>query len=158
MLATHVEEWAASVGRGLAAGLAGTVVMTGVQWLEIELRGSSPSTAPAEAAEKVFEVEPSDPRAEERLSNLMHFAYGTAWGAVRGALQRLGMGGRAATHTHLMLVWGAGLAMLPALGLAPPVTRWSSRQVARDFLHHAVYAVTTGVVYDFLDRSRRVSA
>lgn len=151
MLATHVEELAASVGRGLLAGLAGTAVMTAVQLFEMKLSGSSPSAAPAEAAEKVLGIEPKDARAEERLSNLIHFAYGTGWGAVRGALQRLGLGGRAATHMHLMLVWGAGIAMFPALGLAPPVTRWSSKQVTRDFLHHAVYAVTTGVVYDWLE-------
>jgi N-acetylglucosamine-6-phosphate deacetylase len=39
-----------AVGRGLFAGLIGTVVMTVVQLVEIKLTGRKPSTAPADAA------------------------------------------------------------------------------------------------------------
>jgi hypothetical protein len=158
MLATHADRLVASMGRGLVAGLAGTAVMTGFQLLEMKLSGEGPSATPAKAAEKVLAIQPRDARAEERLTNVVHFAYGTGWGAVRGLLAQLGFGRRLSTHAHLLMVWGAGLAMLPALELAPPVTKWSKKQVGRDLLHHCVYAWATGLVYDWLDPASRSAA
>jgi hypothetical protein len=152
MVATHVDRFATAVGRGLLAGLAGTAVMTLVQMLEMKLSGEPSSDTPAKAVEKVLDLEPRNARAEQRLTNLVHFAYGTGWGAVRGLLP-LAVG-RFATQSHLLMVWGAGLAMLPALRLAPPVFQWSNKQVGRDFVHHAVYAFATGVTYDWLAHRR----
>ena len=48
------------------------------------------------------------------------------------------------------------LVMLPALGIAPPETRWRREDTAaKDALDHAVYAVATGVAYALLDRRER---
>lgn len=149
MLASRLEGLAACVGRGLVAGLAGTAVMTVIQMIEMKLAGNTPSETPAKAAEKVLDIESRSPRAEQRLSQLMHFAYGTGWGAVRAVLPRVT--GRFATQSHLLIVWGTGLTMLPVLGLSPPVLQWSNAQIRRDFVHHAVYAYATGLVYDWLD-------
>jgi hypothetical protein len=41
--------------------------------------------------------------------------------------------------------------MLPALGVAPPITRWSKEEVAIDLFHHVVYATATGIAYELLD-------
>lgn len=150
MLASRLDSLAAAAGRGLVAGLAGTAVMTLIQMIETKLSGESASDTAAKAAEKVLDIEPRHERAEQGLTQLVHFAYGTGWGAVRGLLPFAV--GRFATQSHLLLVWGAGLAMLPSLGLAPPVPQWSNKQISRDFVHHAVYAYATGVVYDWLRR------
>lgn len=143
---------AGSIGRGLFAGAFGTAVMTASSTLEMKLSGREGSSAPATAAGKVLGVEPTDDDAKERFSNLVHFGYGTGWGAARGLIGYLGLRGPAAAAVHLGAVWGTELVMLPALDVSPPATEWGSKEVGIDWLHHAVYAVATSVAYEWLDR------
>jgi len=42
--------------------------------------------------------------------------------------------------------------MLPALGVAPPLTEWGAKEVAIDVVHHIVYVGATGMTYSLLDR------
>ena len=49
---------AADFGKGLFAGVAGTAAMTVSSTLEMKLSGRPASQTPAEAAEKVLQVEP----------------------------------------------------------------------------------------------------
>ncbi len=143
---------AADLGKGLAAGLLGTLAMTLVQRIEMEINGREASTMPADAVEKIFGLEPRDERARARLAELAHWAYGTAWGGARGLLAAGGLGGIGGTLAHFAAVWGAAAALLPALDLSPPPTEWSREQVAIDALHHAVYAAATGAAFAWLDR------
>lgn len=145
---------AGAVGKGLFAGAAGTMAMTLSSTIESKLRDRSPSTVPAEAVEEVLDVEPVDEEAEQRLNRLTHLGYGTAWGAPRGLLGLVGLGGVPATAAHFATVWGAGLVMLPALDLAPKPTRWGAKELAVDAWHHAVYATAAGLAYEWLDRRR----
>ncbi len=150
---------AGTVGKGLAAGLVGTAAMTVSSTLEARLRRRSPSDAPVRAATKVLGVKPIGEAEAQRLSNLVHWAYGTGWGAVRGLLAGVGLGPVAATSGHLGSVWGSELVMLPALGVAPPVREWGAAELAIDGFHHLVYAGATGLAYLLLDRwSTRPSA
>jgi hypothetical protein len=144
-----------TIGKGLLAGVAGTAAMTLSTVVESKLSQRPPSTAPAEAVEKVVGVEPEDEEAEHRLSTVSHWAYGTGWGVPRAALGAAGMSGPLATMAHFFLVWGSALVMLPALGIAPPVNRWKREDTVKDALHHAVYAVAAGVAYALLDRRER---
>lgn len=146
-----VGDLAGAFGKGLAAGLVGTAVMTLVQTIEMKLNDREASKVPAEAVEKVFGIEPRDEKAEERLSQLVHFAYGTAWGGVLGVLERAGLGRVGAPLAHFGAVWGTAAAMLPALGLAPPPSEWSKQEIATDALHHAVYSAAAGAAYAWLD-------
>ena len=146
---------AEDIGKGLAAGLAGTAAMTVSSTLEAKIRGRRPSTAPARAAKKVLGIEKFDsPQAETRFSNLVHWGYGTGWGAVRGLLDFVGLPPKAATAAHGAAVWGQEVVMLPTLDVAPPITLWSKDEVAIDLFHHAVYATATGVAYALLDGRR----
>lgn len=138
----------AELGRGLLAGLIGTAAMTVSSTLEMKLRKRAPSRTPSQAAGKVLGVKPRDEDGEARFANLVHFGYGTAWGLARALLGVLGVRGRAlAPLAHLAAVWGTEAVMLPALGVAPPVARWSARQIGIDLLHHAVYAGATDAAY-----------
>jgi hypothetical protein len=141
-----------AVGRGLFAGLIGTVVMTVVQLVEIKLTGRKPSTAPADAAAKVLGVEPHGPAERTRFSNLVHFAYGSSWGVLRGLLGLTGLASWLATLLHFAAVWGSGLVLLPAVGVAPPVWKWGAKWVVLDAAYHVVYAVATGLTYDYITR------
>ncbi len=143
---------AASVDKGLFAGVAGTAAMTVSSTLEMKIRGRQASNAPADAAGKVLGVEPKGEAEEARFSNLVHWGYGTSWGAVRGLLGAVDLEGSSAAAAHLGAVWGAEQVMLPALGVAPPFWQWGAKEVAIDALHHLVYAGATSVAYTALNR------
>lgn len=145
---------AADFGKGVFAGLAGTVAMTASSNLEMKLSGRGESTTPAQAAEEVLDVEPPNEEAESQFSNLVHWGYGTGWGGVHGLLASAGLSGPVATLMHLGLVWGSEQAVLPALGVSAPVFKYGGKAVATDLLHHTVYATATGLAYAYLDRSQ----
>ena len=140
------------IGKGLVAGLAGTAAMTASSTLEMKLRQREGSAAPAKAAEKALGIERFESsEAEQRFSTLVHWSYGTGWGAARGALRAMGLGPSVATAGHFASVWGSALVTLPALDVAPPVTEWGGKEIAIDVLHHVVYAVATAIAYEALD-------
>lgn len=143
---------AAAVGKGLFAGVVGTVAMTASSTIEMKLRGRPASSAPAAAASKVLGVEPKGQSEKARFSSIVHWGYGTSWGAVRGLIGAAGLRGLRANAAHLGAVWGAEQAMLPALGVAPPFWEWGPKEVASDAFHHLVYASATGAAYALLDR------
>ena len=143
---------AAAVGKGLFAGAAGTAAMTLSSTMEMKLRGRPASSAPADAAAKVLGVEPKDEKEEARFSTLVHWGYGTSWGAVRGLIGAAGLSGMRAGVAHFGAVWGTEQVMLPALGVAPPFWEWGVKEVAIDAFHHLVYASATSVAYALLDR------
>ena len=149
-----LEDVAADVGKGLFAGVVGTAAMTVSSTLEMKIRDRPGSSAPAEAAGKVLGVEPKGETEQARFSNMVHWGYGTSWGAVRGLIGAAGLEGPGAAAAHLGLVWGTEQVMLPALGVAPPFWRWGVKEVAIDTLHHLVYAGATSVAYAFLDPYR----
>ena len=141
---------AADVGKGLFAGVVGTAAMTVSSTLEMKIRDRPGSSAPAEAAGKVLGVEPKGEEEQARFSNMVHWSYGTSWGAVRGLIGAAGLEGPGAAAAHLGVVWGTEQVMLPALGVAPPCWRGGVKEVAIDTLHPLVYAGATSVAYSFL--------
>lgn len=143
---------AASVGKGLAAGVVGTLVMTVSSTLEARLRGRGDSPTPGRALERVLRVVPESAEAEQRLSQIGHYGYGTAWGAARGLIGAVGVPRSVAPLLHFAAVWGSEQVMMPKLGLSPPTWELGAKEAAVDGLHHAVYVVATDLAYAALDR------
>lgn len=144
---------AAAVGKGLFAGAVGTAAMTISSTLEARIRGREPSSAPADAAGKLLGVQPIDEAGKARFSNVVHWAYGTSWGAFRGVTGAVGVSPVPATALHFTALWGAAQVMLPALDVAPPAWRWAPVEIAIDVLHHTVYVVATGLAFAALDHT-----
>jgi len=144
---------AAAVGKGIVAGIAGTAAMTLSSTIEMKLRGRDPSSAPADAAAKVLGVEPKGDKEKARFATVVHWSYGTSWGAVRGLLGAIGLTGPIAAGAHFAAVWGNGLVMLPALGVAPPAREWGAKALATDAFHHLVYVAGASLAFSALDRS-----
>ena len=145
------EKVACSIGKGLVAGVAGTAAMTVSSTLEAKLRGRAPSSAPARATAKVLGIASfEDAIAQARFNDLSHWGYGTGWGIVRGLLDAAGLPPRAATAAHGAAVWASEQVTLPALDVAPPSVFWPKQEIAIDALHHAVYALATGITYELL--------
>lgn len=150
----RIGDVASAAGKGLFAGAVGTAAMTISSTIEQKARGREGSTTPGDAAQEVLPIE-ADEGEEQRLSNLVHWAYGTAWGVPRGLLSAFGLRGPAATAVHFAAVWGGALIMLPKLRVVPPIREWGAKEVAIDAGHHVVYATVAGTAYAWLDRRSR---
>lgn len=176
---TGLSKAGGALGRGLIAGLAGTLAITLSQMIEMKVTGRGSSDAPMKVAGKVMGVEPRgkatlesekqkeqtteekkeklEEKVEEnkgKFSQIMHFTYGSCWGICRGVLDVAGLRGAPASLVHFGAIWGAELLMLPAAGAAKPITKWPAKQIATDVLHHAVYAIAAGAVYDAIPKGR----
>lgn len=66
-----------AIGRGLIAGLAGTLAITISQIIEMKITKRPPSFAPADAASKALSIEAATREEREKFSNEVHWTYGT---------------------------------------------------------------------------------
>ncbi len=139
------------IGKGLIAGLAATAAITLSQMIEMKFTHREPSEAPLKAAGKVIGVKPKSKYEKKKVSQEIHWAYGASLGMLRGIINLTGLKGLPATAAHFATVWGGSMIMLPALKAAPPVIEENRKTIAIDGFHHAVYALTAGLVYDALD-------
>lgn len=147
---------AGNVGRGLAAGIAGTAAMTLSSSAEARLRGRDGSTTPVEAVERALGVTADGESQRQRLNSIAHWGYGTAWGGVRGAIGTTPLGAGTATAVHLGAVMLGEQAVLAGLGVSEPATRWPATEVAIDVFHHAVYVAATALAFAALGGGRRL--
>jgi len=142
-----------TLGRGMAAGVAGTVVMTAFQKLvEMPLTGRGDSYAPADLAEKLLPL-PKKRGAERNLRNYAtHFALGAGWGAARGLVGRAGLSGQPAVAAVFGLMYPGDIAIVVGSGIDKP-GEWSARDWAVDTVDKFVLALAVGVAYERLPGS-----
>ncbi len=140
-----------AAARGMIAGAVGTAAMTLTERLEMAISERPPSTVPGQVGAHLLPgVDPSAERDVARLNGPVHWAHGIGMGAVRAALDGMGLRGPAASAAHFALLWGGDAALYRALGVADLPWRWSGDELATDVLHKGVYAMVTGAVYDAL--------
>jgi len=123
--------------RALAAGAAGTALMTVSTAVEMRLRHRPASTAPIKAFERATGLQLSSDRVRRALSWTGHVPSGVAVGAVRPLLGARPVGSPAA---FFAAAWLPDLALVPAFGDTPPPWRWGVGEVAISALHHLAYA------------------
>jgi predicted alpha/beta hydrolase len=141
-----------SVGRGVAAGLTGTVLMTAFQrWIEMPLSGRKASYQPAELVEKVLGRQVGQPN-RRRLNYAAHFGVGATWGAAHGALAGAGVRGPWTAAAAFGVLWPADVTSMAVLGLGDPPWRWAGQELAVDVADKLVLALATGIVYEALSR------
>jgi hypothetical protein len=147
---------ATTVGLGILAGLAGTVVMTAFQeFIEKPVTGRGDSFAPANFAEKVSGVHPSTKQGRKQLNWVTHFALGGMWGSAYGVAAYAGLRGPQAIAAVFATVYTGDVLLNTELGLYEPST-WSGRDWAIDLTDKFVQAAATGVIFDqFLDPARQ---
>lgn len=157
-----------ALARGVIAGVAGTALMTAWQELSAKLMPSDASggdppadpweeaPAPAKVARRLAGVFEADIPAEQidTATNVMHWAYGTGWGAVYGLIAgshdgRAGRDGLAFGTA----VWAASYLELVPMGLYEPPWTYPPKQLALEWSFHAVYGLGAGLAYAALDRS-----
>lgn len=140
-----------AVAKGLLAGAVGTAAMTAAQTAVMKARDQEGSTTPAEVGKRIIRgvLQRDVPEEKtEQLNTVMHWSYGTSWGAVYGIAQ--GSAHAVAPLAGLAFgagVWGASLVELPAMGLAPPVWEYPPAELALDVGYHLVYGVATALAF-----------
>ena len=141
--------------RGVASGVAGTVVMTAFQKLvEMPLTGRGESYAPADFAERISPLDVQSHEGRRRLNYATHFALGMMWGAAYGVAALKGLRGQRAVNAVFGVVYTGDVALNTALGLYSP-TQWSTKDVVVDVVDKYVQAQATGAAFDrLLDPAR----
>lgn len=161
-----------TLGRGLLAGAIGTAAMTSWQALAGKLgspeEGSETHTeagkdawdhasAPAKAAKRIGEgVFQREISAEyvPLLTNLMHWSYGTGWGAIYGVGARTT--GRSRLRDGLLFgsgVWVMSYIQLVPMGLYQPPWEYAPSELTLDLSYHLVYGAAVAGGYALLNRA-----
>ena len=136
------------LGRGVLAGLAGTVVMTAFQkFVEMPVTQREESYAPADFAAKVLPVHPTTPAGRRRLNYTTHFALGGMWGTAYGIAAARGLRGQKAVNAVFAAVYTGDVLLNTALGLDQP-GKWTAQDWAIDIVDKYVQAQATGAVFD----------
>jgi hypothetical protein len=137
-----------TIGRGVVAGVAGTVVMTAFQkFVEMPITKRGESFAPADFAEKITPIHPTTPQGRRRLNWVTHFSLGTMWGAAYGVAAWRGLRGQKAVNSVFAVVYTGDVLLNTALGLYRP-TKWSTQDLVVDLVDKYVQAQGTGAVFD----------
>ncbi len=160
-----------AIGRGVAAGLIGTAVMTAWQELSARLQSSGeedsggseePSdpweeaSAPAKVAKRIGEgVFKKDVSADliPLLTNATHWGYGTGWGTIYGIAA--GTTGRSRLRDGAVFgtaVWLMSYVQLVPMGLYEPPWKYSPKDLAMDLSYHLAYGVGTAGGYRVVSR------
>lgn len=150
MMSTSTETLPTTVGRGVVAGLVGTVGMTAFQKLvEMPLSGRDDSFAPADLAEKLLPLRKKRGSDRNLRNYVTHFALGAGWGLARGLAARAGLSGQRAVISVFGVMYPGDLAAVRALGLDRP-SRWTARDWAIDAVDKFVLSEATGLAYQRL--------
>ena len=140
---------AQAAGRGALSGLAGALVMTGIEKLEQRITGRPSSYVPGRTLANLLRLERPD---EDRFARnmAMHYMTGSTLGAVRGVMSAANLRGpyAALLHAPIRLTTDQVLENLTGVG-APPWT-WPRDEQVIDVLHKTVYSLATGVIADAL--------
>ena len=138
-----------TIGKGMAAGLAGVAVMTGAEKLEQALTGRPSSYVPGRTLAHLLGLPRPD---QDRLGRnwAMHYGTGAAAGALRGVMAWANVRGPAASFMHTWIRLAIDQTLENATGVgAPPVT-WPRSELVIDIAHKAVYSFATGAFADAL--------
>lgn len=137
-----------AIGVGWIAGLAGTVIMTVCQKIDMKIPGRKASKTPTNAVREALDIQPVSESKSQEVSKKIHWVYGTSLGIVRGIISLSGLNGLAANSAFFATVWGAELCMLSYLRVAPPITKETPEAIGKDALYHLIYAFSAGLVYN----------
>jgi hypothetical protein len=150
------------IGRGAAAGAAGTTALNAATYLDMALRGRPASTTPRESVERLADRIGVDVpgNAEERknrlagLGPMLGVAAGIGAGAMLGLARGFGWRPRLVTSTvaATLIAFVAGNGPMTVLGVSN-VTSWSPQEWVADVAPHAAYGLVAAAVLAALDDS-----
>ena len=166
----------AAVVGGFLAGAVGTVSMDTIRYLRYRRAGGEDSWlawefAPVESWDKAPDPGQVAKRVIEGFtqrelpdrwawltSTIMHWGFGSAWGALYGVLA-----GSARRPNPLYgvpfstVVWASGYLLLPEAGLYKPIWEYDAKTLASDLSAHLGYGAGTGTAFWLFVKIRAVA-
>jgi hypothetical protein len=139
-----------AAGRGIFAGLVGATAMTAGEKLEQAVTRRPDSYIPARTLLTLLGRRPGDGDRPTVWNHLMHFGTAAGVGALRGVWAAVGLRGPRANVAHTVVRLAVDQTLENVTGVGAPPRTWPIQEQAIDFLHKAVYSVTTGVLADQL--------
>ncbi|MFJ9031388.1 hypothetical protein ACIRQP_23235 [Streptomyces sp. NPDC102274] len=155
-----------AIATGLVAGAVGTGCMDTVRFLRqrrtggehnvwkwefAPVRGWQDAPSPGQVGKRVIEgfTRRELPDSSAWLvSTLMHWSYGSAWGAMYGVLVGSLRTSRADYGAPFgAVVWISGYALLSEAGLYKPIWEYDRKTLAEDLTGHLAYGVGTGAAF-----------
>lgn len=165
----------AAAVRGAVAGAAGTAAMDLV-WYNRYKQGGGQGTfmdfesttgqdswegapEPAQVARRVgegFLQQEIPPQKAGMLTTLVHWSYGSMWGAVYGLAAGSAVKPRASYGLILgSVVWSTAYVALPPAKLYEPIWKYDVKTLAKDLSAHLAYGTGTAVAFKILTATRR---
>jgi hypothetical protein len=158
--------------RGLVAGVAGTAAMTAWQELSAKLRSSDDGAKEGreDGAEDPWAAAPAPAKVGRMilgglgyevpagkiglLTNVMHWGYGTSWGAVYGAVMGNAARGRPLARGLAFgtWVWAMSYVQMVPLGLYELPWKYSPQVLALDLSYHLAYGAGLGAAGALVER------
>ena len=135
-----------AAGRGAAAGLLGVAAMTALEKIEQSLTHRPNSYLPARTMLTLLGRHPSDDDKPWVWNHAMHWGTGVVLGALRGVWAAVGLRGPQAHVAHVIVRLSTDQTLENATGVGAPPMTWPRSERAIDFLHKAVYSLTTGLI------------
>ncbi len=165
---------AASIVRGAAAGLAGTLAMDALWYrryrrgggedgfLDWELSSATTSYeqagAPAQVGKRIVEgylQRELPPASAGMMNNAVHLLTGVAWGATHAIVTTSTRAPRAATGPVTgATAWAASYAMLAPAGIYKPISEYPPAVLWQDLSAHLVFGLATGIAFAALTGQR----
>ncbi len=136
--------------KGLLAGLAGTIIFTISELLEMKVTKRPPSDVPAQIGSKVAGIQPKSELEMKRLSGWVHWIHGISLGVVYGLLSLLGLNTLATIVLFFALIWSGDVLLYKALGIAAFPWHWKANEIMPDLFNKGVYAIVTGLTFSLL--------
>ena len=151
------------LGKGVLAGIAGTVAMdllwyhrhraeggtsSFVTWeFQSDIDGFADAPAPARVgkiiAEKVHIDLPD--RLAPLTNNVVHWSTGISWGVAAAVLRPLpGVGALRSGFLAGIAAWTTSYAVLPKLGVYEPITEYAPKTLWKDLSAHLVFGSAVG--------------
>ncbi len=139
--------------RSVAAGTAGTTVMTLAYALERRARRSPVGTpldwddsdVPGKIVVSILHLGQVTEEQDIQLGKILRWSYGSAFGLWHGVLRRR-VREPWASLAFASTLLGATFSLFPLLGRTPPPWRWSRAYLLTCLITHAAYVVTVGAV------------
>ena len=144
--------WVRAALLGMAAGAAGTAVMTLGEQLEQLVTGRPDSYVPSRTLQRLLGRRRA--RDDWALNHAMHWGTGISVGTLRGVMAAAGLRGPWASAMFSVVRLTTDQTLENATGVGSPPWTWPRDELVIDLTHKAVYAFATGAVADALTAGR----
>jgi hypothetical protein len=162
-----------AVVRGVIAGAVGTVALDAANYAQYRAGGGTEeplqwefaegldsweaAPAPAQVGRRLYEglfQKELPPSSVRLVTNVMHWGYGTMWGAVYGVVAASTRSRRLRGPLFGTSVWLSGYVVLPMAGLYEPIWKYDGKTLAKDWSGHLAYGTAAAAAFRVLGGRR----